>query len=104
MSERTLQIAGTHRGEYRGAHREHQSGARKRPHEDITVDNPLDTCQIESVLRFECRQREVYRGKVKRDDQSADDGGSIDEGPMAHLQSRPHNSSGRLTDLRLMEP
>lgn len=27
-SERTLQIAGTYRGEYRCAHREHQSGAR----------------------------------------------------------------------------
>ena len=33
-SERTLQIAGTHRREYRRAHRQHQSGARKLAHED----------------------------------------------------------------------
>jgi hypothetical protein len=32
--ERTLQIAGTHRREYRRAHREHPSGARKLAHED----------------------------------------------------------------------
>jgi hypothetical protein len=82
------------------ATRHHQN----REREHITVDDPLDTCQVEPVSGFEGRQREVHRGKVKRDGQGADDDGWIDESPIGHLRSLPDSSSGRSTTLALIEP